>query len=96
MSRYKNPNTSFAKTNFKRKKSFKKYQTTYYQGVPKSNTDIYVTTQTGDRLDNLAFEFYGDPNLWWFIARVNHLKTMNLEAGVSLRIPLSPQNIVNK
>ena len=96
MSRYKDTNESPSTNNFKRQKQFKRYETTYYQGVPKSNTDIYVTTQTGDRLDNLAFEFYGDPNLWWFIARVNHLKTMNLEAGVSLRIPLSPQNIVNK
>ena len=96
MSRYKNTNISNSKTTFDRKKSFKKYDTTYYAGVPKNNTDIYVTTQAGDRLDNLAFQFYGDPTLWWFIARVNHISTMNLEPGLSLRIPSSARNIVNR
>jgi nucleoid-associated protein YgaU len=53
------------------------------------NTDMYVITQEGDRLDNLANEYYKDPNLWWFIARVNNLSTMNVPAGTSLRIPSS-------
>ena len=66
-----------------------KFGTTIYKTVPESNNDLFVTTQEGDRLDNLAFQFYGDPNLWWFIANVNGLSHMNLEAGVSLRIPTS-------
>ena len=49
--------------------------------------DIYVTTQHGDRLDNLAATFYGSPTHWWFIAHVNNLTTMNVEAGLTLRIP---------
>ena len=75
------------KTSIKTKKSG--YSTTIYDDVPKLNTDIYVITQEGDRLDNLANEYYGDPNLWWFIARVNHLKTMNVSRGKRLRIPTS-------
>ena len=51
------------------------------------NSDIYLLAQEGDRLDNLANEFYGDPTLWWFIARINHLNTMNIPAGTSLRMP---------
>ena len=96
MSRYKDTNISNSNVNFKRTKSFKKYDTTYYESIPKNNTDIYVTTQQGDRLDNLAFDFYGDANLWWFIARVNHINTMNLEPGMNLRIPVSARNIINK
>ena len=72
------------------------YATTLYKKIPERNDDMHFIAQEGDRCDNLASRFYGDPNYWWFIAHVNHLKTMNLEAGVSLRIPLSPQNIVNK
>ena len=36
-------------------------------------------------------EFYGNPNLWWFIARVNNLKNNNIPAGTSLRIPIDTE-----
>ena len=71
------------------KKNETGYGTTYYDPVPKENTDFYVITQYGDRLDNLAFEYYGDQHLWWFIARVNHLTSMNVPVGKRLRIPVS-------
>ena len=75
------------------KKGYKsKFSTTLYDKVPKLNSDIYVITQEGDRLDNLAFEYYGDQHLWWFIARVNNLKSMNVAAGTRLRIPSSTNN----
>ena len=70
----------------------KKYSTTIYDEVPKLNTDMYFITQDGDRLDSLAFEFYGDQHLWWFIARANNLKTMNVSAGTRIRIPVSAKN----
>ena len=63
------------------------YNTTLYKVVPETNSDIYVITQEGDRLDLLADNFYGDSSLWWFIASVNNISTMNVEAGLSLRIP---------
>ena len=63
------------------------YRTTIYNEAPKKNDDMYFIAQEGDRLDNLAFRFYNDSALWWFIARVNNLKTMNVPAGTSLRIP---------
>ena len=66
-----------------------KYNTTIYDTVPESNNDIYVIAQEGDRLDTLAHTFYGNQHLWWFIARVNNLKTNNIPAGTSLRIPAS-------
>ena len=69
-----------------------KYKTTIYNKVPEKNDDMYFIAQEGDRCDNLANRFYGNPQLWWFVARVNHLKTMNIPAGTSLRIPVSVTN----
>ena len=65
------------------------YETTIYQAVPESNNDDYFIAQEGDRCDVLATRFYGNSSLWWFIARVNNLKTNNIPAGTSLRIPAS-------
>ena len=84
-SRYKKTFTSYTKS------GGLKYDTTIYEQVPESNDDVYVITQEGDRLDKLANQFYGTPQMWWFIARVNNLKTMNLKAGTSLRIPASTE-----
>jgi hypothetical protein len=63
------------------------YSTTIYYTVPEKNTDEYFISQEGDRCDALAYRFYGNSDLWWFIARVNNLKTNNIPAGTSLRIP---------
>ena len=87
MSRYEN--TSIYKD---RKTHIDNYGTTTYNKVPEDNGDMYFIATEGDRCDNLAYRFYGDPNLWWFIARVNNLKTMNVPAGTSLRIPISTEN----
>ena len=64
-----------------------RYQTTIYNKVPEKNSDMYFVATKGDRCDILADRFYGDAALWWFIARVNNLKTMNIPAGTQLRIP---------
>ena len=66
-----------------------KYTTTLYKKVEEKDDDMFFISQHGDRCDNLAYRFYGNPELWWFIARVNNLKTMNIPAGTSLRIPVS-------
>ena len=70
----------------------KYYKTTYYKVVPEKNTDTHIISQDGDRLDTLAFRFYRNPKLWWFIARVNNLTTMNVPAGTELRIPKTVVN----
>ena len=80
MSRYR-----YTKKEKKNKKNY--YQTTVYRKVEEKNTDGYFIAQQGDRCDNLANRFYGDTSLWWFIAKVNNLKTNNIPAGTSLRIP---------
>ena len=70
----------------------KTYKTTIYNIVPERNDDMHFIAQEGDRCDNLAQRFYKNPHLWWFIARVNNLKTMNIPAGTSLRIPITIEN----
>ena len=88
MSRYEHTKRSKDK-----KRNIDKYETTIYNKVPERNDDMYFIAQEGDRCDNLAQRFYGDSNLWWFVARTNNLKTMNIPAGTSLRIPVSTTNI---
>tara|TARA_R100001443_G_scaffold13950_4_gene23849 strand:- start:3589 stop:3852 length:264 start_codon:yes stop_codon:yes gene_type:complete len=63
------------------------YSTTLYKEIPKKDSDMYFIAQNGDRLDTLAQRFYKNASLWWYIARANNLKTMNVPAGTSLRIP---------
>ena len=78
----------------KRNGGFRKYQTTIYDTVPEDNTDVYVITQEGDRLDNLAFEFYGDPRFWVILAIANHLGkgSTTVDGGIQLRIP--PKSVI--
>tara|TARA_A100001515_G_C4544534_1_gene201347 strand:- start:56 stop:331 length:276 start_codon:yes stop_codon:yes gene_type:complete len=78
------------KTDTKTKKQ--NYGVTIYNEVPERNDDMYFISQFGDRCDNLANRFYKDPSLWWFIARVNNLKTMNIPVGTQLRIPVSTRD----
>ena len=89
MARYENTKR---KRNIKSKKTY--YRTTIYNKVPERNDDMYFIAQEGDRCDNLAFRFYGDSTFWWFIAHVNNLKTNNIPAGMSLRIPSSTNDAI--
>ena len=88
MKRYKNTKTSKSTPKFDSNgQSVLKYNTIIYEPVPQRNDDILVITQEGDRFDNLAFQYYGDPSLWWFIARANNMVTMNVEVGTHIRVP---------
>lgn len=89
MRRYENTNMKYSNNEKDRRK---KYLTTLFVSVPEKNTDQYFIAVEGDRCDNLAFNFYGDSSLWWFIARVNNLSTNNIPVGTSLRIPKSVED----
>ena len=43
------------------------YTSKVLPNIPKSDDDIYVAVQTGDRLDSIAQEYLGDASLWWII-----------------------------
>ena len=73
------------------------YRTRIYPNIPKSDEDIYIVTQTGDRLDTLAHQFYKDASLWWIIATANniHDATFAVGDGITLRIPQNYSKILN-
>ena len=65
--------------------------TSYLPKVKEQNSDVLLIATEGDRCDHLAQEYYGDVNLWWYIASVNNLKSNNIEAGTQLRVPISTE-----
>jgi hypothetical protein len=66
------------------------YQATILPNIPINAMDITIATETGDRLDTLANEFYGDPGKWWVIASANNIHTapIGFKDGTILRIPV--------
>ena len=77
----------------------KRYYTTIkYPEIPLSVDDFYIITTIGDRLDNLANQFYEDVNLWWVITSANpdiiKRDSFMLEPGIEIRIPADLQTIL--
>lgn len=56
---------------------------------PASELDVYIQTTSIERLDLLAFNFYGDSSLWYVIAAANGLGKGSLysPSNIKLRIP---------
>ena len=78
----------------KNKDLINKYETVTYPKFERKETDIYIITNEGDRLDLLANQYYTDPRFWFVIARANNLGkgTLKVPPGIQLRIP---QNITD-
>ena len=73
------------------------YRTTYYPSIPIQDSDNFIYSVEGDRLDSLAFKYYGDNTLWWIIAKANGLRGKPvLNAGEVIRIPSNITNIIEK
>jgi len=79
------------------KSGIKVYGTTYYPEIPIENSDEFVFTRLGDRLDTIAHKYYGDVTLWWVISKANGIRgKVALAPGTLLRIPGNIQHIVEK
>jgi len=91
MTRYRNINSQ------KLKDGRVVYKTSLYRRIPKSDNDLYIAVQTGDRLDTIAFEYLGDSSLWYIIAAANniHDPSFTVEDGSVLRIPANFRNYIN-
>ena len=65
------------------------YGITLYPLPLPTESDIYVTTVRGDRLDILANQYYKDSTLYWILLSANNLPTDSLypPVGTQLRIP---------
>ena len=76
----------YSSTRRKRDKSnITSYTTTMYPSIPIENSDKFIVTKIGDRLDTLAHRYYGDITLWWVIAKANGIKgKIALDIGTDL------------
>ena len=67
------------------------------------NTDeLWVVPSAGvPRLDLMANEFYGTPNLWWVLASVNNIldPLVSVPEGTGIRVPtkdrLAAEGVLN-
>ena len=78
-------------TQILRDKNSQRYLSTEdYPTFPKKDTDVIIQGRYGIRMDNLANQYYGSPDLWWIIARANPEcfdGNMYLQVGKEYRIP---------
>ena len=79
----------YSNTKVKRDKSgIRAYKTTYYPDIPIRNEDQFIYPRFGERLDTLAYTFYGDSTLWWVIAKANGIRgKLNVPQDIEIRIP---------
>ena len=68
-----------------------------YPDIPLRDDDIYIITQTDDRIDLLAHEFLGDASLYWIILAANniHDAVFAVPDGTKLRIPSDYTRVIN-
>ena len=75
------------------------YDTVSYPEVGARESDIYLETEFGDRLDALSFQFYGDVTLYWIISIRNPNKvnfdSLYLSPGSVIAIPQNINSIVD-
>jgi nucleoid-associated protein YgaU len=67
----------------------RRYETLYYPPFERQASDIFIITKSSDRLDLLAFDYYGDTRYWVIIAKANKLAngSIRIPVGTRLRIP---------
>lgn len=92
MNRYSNP---ILDKTIKGKPFFKSKA---FPSIPLSEDDVYIMTTSGDRLDLIANQYYGDAELWWVISMVNNNITKGLiypTPGTQLRIPTRINDVLS-
>ena len=72
-------------------------ETTIFTSTERTNSDYYITSKITDRLDLLAYKYYGDTSLWWIIAIANNIGkgSLFIEPGIQIRIPSDIQSFKN-
>ena len=70
--------------------------TSYLPKFKEGNSDVLLIATEGDRCDLISQEYYGTPELWWYIASANYLSSNNIEAGTQLRVPVSIEQAILK
>jgi hypothetical protein len=92
MNRYDNPTIEYTSQG----KRF--YKQKFYPNIPLSETDDYIITTIGDRLDTLAYSYYRDSTLWWVISMANNNITKGSLfpiPGTQLRVPTNINSVLS-
>jgi hypothetical protein len=73
------------------------YPTILYPTIDPDPIDIWTVVYENDRLDLLAYKYYGDVRYWWIIAIANNLGkgSMLVNPETRLRIPKNLNKIIN-
>jgi hypothetical protein len=74
------------------------YKRKNYPQIPYSDSDVYVITTIGDRLDTIAYSYYNNAELWWVISVANNNITKGSIfpiPGTQLRIPTDVNSVLN-
>jgi phage tail protein X len=76
-------------------------RSTLMPSITPSLDDIYIITTPGDRLDLIAYRYYGNVSYWWIIAQANPESnvgkgTMVVPLGIQLRIPTNTLAIIDQ
>lgn len=92
ISRYESAKTKYSDT------GKRVYESLRLPLIPELENDIYIITNSADRLDSLAFKYYGEAKYWWVIAMANSIGngTIALEPGIQLRIPVNPSTVISE
>jgi hypothetical protein len=74
------------------------FGSTKYPPIDFTIEDFYIISMQGDRLDNLAAQFYGDPTLYWILQQANSLNRDSLypPIGVQIRVPQNLARILDE
>jgi hypothetical protein len=73
------------------------YKSKIYPSIPFFEDDVYVITTSGDRLDNIAYSYYGNAELWWIISIANNNITKGSlfpVPGTQLRVPVDADYVL--
>ena len=74
------------------------YETVLYPQIEPKADDIYVITVFGDRMEQLAYEYFGNPALWWIISSANTIPkdSIFIPVGSQIRIPSNISEYLDK
>lgn len=66
-----------------------RYETVHYPKFERRNTDKFIISHRGDRMDLIAHRYYDNAQLWWIIQLANNLPggTLMIPPGTQIRIP---------
>ena len=77
------------------RKKFRAYRPTIYPAIPIRDSDIFITTVVGERLENIAYQYYNDGSLWWIIAKANGIAGKAvIPTATKLRVPSNVTDII--